>query len=310
MGNTSCRNCHGGEGQGAWGPGLAGRNLSLAKFRRAVRRPTQRMPAYVPSQLSDQEVIDVLAHLNSLPLAEEPGPWRVALPANAPRGQELAVKEIGCAQCHGATFETPRHGAAEAGGDFAWFKRMVYTHAVAQPEQWKQLDKTLPVSTPAEGRVRMGNYSRARLSESTLKEIWNWMTDLGHIVPLTGRVSPGETTADGVTYTVSIANSGIKDKGLVAEGVTVVLNVPTNTKVVSTTGDGYQGVRHDDEAKSDVAVWTIPRLASTERQMMTITFAGANATETPRGKIRWAKPSVKVDDDADITPVRGGRGAR
>ncbi|MBI4485539.1 MAG: hypothetical protein HY655_05960, partial [Acidobacteria bacterium] len=25
LGNTSCRNCHGGDGEGAFGPGLAGR---------------------------------------------------------------------------------------------------------------------------------------------------------------------------------------------------------------------------------------------------------------------------------------------
>jgi hypothetical protein len=268
------------------------------------------MPAYVESQLTDQEIADLVAYFDSLPAVAKPGPWRFPLPEGAPRGQLLAVSTVGCGQCHGVTLETPRHGAAEVSGDWEWFTQMVYDHTATQPQQWSQLDHSIPASTPAPGRVRMGNYSRARLPESTLKEIWTWMTDLGHLVPLVGRINPGTIDARGITYTVTVANSGVKDKGLTAEDVRVALVVPPETEVVSTTGPGYQGVRRDEEAKGNVAVWQVPRMAASDRHTFTITLAGAiKAADTPRGTIRWAKPAVTADEVVDIVSTQGrGRG--
>jgi mono/diheme cytochrome c family protein len=310
LGNTSCRNCHGGDGEGAFGPVLAGRKLPYERFRGYVRNPAGRMPAYVESQLTDQEIADLVAYFDSLPAVPKPGPWRFALPEGAPRGQQLAVSTIGCGQCHGVTLETPRHGAAEVSGDWEWFTQMVYDHTTAQPQQWSQLDRAIPASTPAAGRVRMGNYSRMRLPESTLKEIWTWMTDLGHLVPLVGRIAPGTTDAKGITYTVNVANSGVKDKGLTAEDVRIALVIPPDAQVVSTTGPGYQGVRRDEEATGTVAVWQVPRMAASDRHTFTITLAGAiKAAEPPRGTIRWAKPAVKADEVVDIISTAGrGRG--
>ena len=47
-GNTSCRNCHGADGEGAFAAALAGRiNLTYERFRAQVRSPAERMPAYV-----------------------------------------------------------------------------------------------------------------------------------------------------------------------------------------------------------------------------------------------------------------------
>src|SRR5882672_2923342 len=63
---TQCRNCHGLNGEGAFGPDLAGRHLSLAQFRRAVRQPWGVMPAFVESQVSDQEMADLVAYFDSL----------------------------------------------------------------------------------------------------------------------------------------------------------------------------------------------------------------------------------------------------
>ena len=36
--------------------------------------------------------------------------------------------------------------------------------------------------------------------------------------------------------------------------------LPAGAKVVKTTGEGYLGVRHDEEAKADVAVWKIAKM--------------------------------------------------
>jgi mono/diheme cytochrome c family protein len=315
FGNTSCSNCHGVEGQGSFGPALAGRNFTYARFRAYVRNPLGRMPAYVESQLTDQEIADIVAYFNSLSPAPKPVPWRTPLPAGAPRGQQLAVTVIGCAQCHGATFETPRHGAAEVSGDFEWFKHMVYDHTSGQSEQWAQLDRSLQPVTPygagppGRNRVRMGNYSRQRLPEPMLREIWDWMNDLGvHLAVLRGRVTAAEG-GGGASYNVEVVNTAVKGKGITNEDVTVALALPAGTKVVSTTGGGYEGVKHDDEAKSDVAVWRIPRMAPGDRQSFTITLAAP--ASALRGTIRWAKPAVKADDEVTfaLATGRGGRGA-
>jgi mono/diheme cytochrome c family protein len=316
MGNTSCRNCHGGEGEGAFAIALAGRKLSYERFRDYVRSPKGRMPAYVASELTDQEIADLVAYFDSLPAAAKPSAWRIELPAGAPRGQELAIAKIGCGQCHGATFSTPRHGAAEVNGDFEWFKRMVYDHTTAQREQWAQLDPANPSVTPTpagpagRNRIRMGNYDRARLPESTLKEIWDWMADLGHLPVLTGRVSAGSAAADGMTYTLAIANAAVKDKGVAAEDVTVALVLPAGAKVVNATGTGYQGVRRDEAAKGEVAVWQLPRLAAADRQNLAITLAGMPADGGLRGTIRWARPAVKADPVVNLQVAGAGRGGR
>lgn len=309
VGNTSCRNCHGSDGQGAFGPALAGRKLSFEQFRDYVRNPSEKMPAYIESELTDREIADLVTYFASLPPVEKPAPWRVELPQGAARGQQLAVAEIGCGQCHGVTLETPRHGAAEVNGDWEWFKHMVYEHTTAQREQWSLLDPTIrattpgPAGPPGRNRVRMGNYSRMRLPEPLLKEIWTWVTDLGHLVPLTGRITAGAADAGGTTYSVDVVNAGVRDKGLTAEDVTIALVVPAGVSVVRAAGTGYQGVRGDEKTKQTVAVWRVPRLSPTDRQTFTITLS--RVVEDLRAAIRWAKPSVKADDEVTIALTRG-----
>ena len=313
LGNTSCRNCHGDDGGGAFGPALAGRNFTYARFRGYVRNPLGRMPAYIESELTDQEIADLVAYFHSLPPVKQSGKWRFELPQGAPRGQQLALSVVGCAQCHGPTFETPRHGAAEVNGDWEWFKHMVYEHTTAQREQWSQFDPALPRTTPqpagppGRNRVRMGNYSRARLPESMLREMWDWASDLGLLVPLSAQLTAAPQAQGGSTYTLNVTNAGVKGKGLAAEGMTIEVELPDNAKVVNTTGTGYEGVKRNGESKT-VAVWRVPRLAATEQQKFTITLAGA--ASSMRGTIRWDKPAVKADAEVDfvLATGRGGRG--
>jgi hypothetical protein len=245
-----------------------------------------------------------------LPPAAKPGPWRFEVPAEAPIGQQLAVGIIGCGQCHGPELDTPRHGAGEVSGDFEWFKRMVYEHTTAQREQWSQLDPDAPTSTPGPagptGRVRMGNYSRSRLPETVLEQIWTFMNDRGLLVPLTGQLTAGAAGGNGVVYTLKVANGAVPGKGMTADNVTIALVVPPDSSVVSATGTGYQGVRRDEQAKSNVAVWLVPRLAPRDRQTFTITLSRAPA-ENLRGTIRYAKPAIPGGDIINIVVV-GGRG--
>jgi mono/diheme cytochrome c family protein len=319
FGNTSCSNCHGITGEGRFGPPLAGRTHTYARFRAYVRNPLGRMPAYPASELNDQEIADMVAYFNSLPAPEKTMiEWRTPLPTMAPRGQQVMIGILGCGQCHGATITTPRHGAAEVTGDFEWFKRMTYEHTTAQREQMALLaqDPAIDPVTPGHvglppgrNRLRMGNYSRARLPEKTLREIWDWIDkDLGvHLPVLTASIKPGTPGPNGVTYTIDVQNAGVKGKGITNDDVTISVALPAGAKVVTATGP-YEGVKPDAAAKSDVALWRVPRMAAGDRQTFTLTLAQPAAAL--RGVIRWATPKVNAED-SDVTfaySATGGRG--
>lgn len=297
---TQCRNCHGTNGEGAFGPDLAGRKLTVAQFRRAVRQPWGIMPAYIDSQISDSEMADLVAYFDTLTPVAQPGPWRFTVPANAPRGQEVGLATIGCLQCHGPTMNGPRQDAGAVGADFAWLSNMVYDHTTAMPAQWKALEEQPAV------RVRMGNYSRQRVPESLLQEIWTFARDLGFRPGVEGRLSAGVSASNGVTYTLNVGNIGLPNKGLTAEDLTVLVVVPSGANVVATTGAGYQGVRMDQELKGNTAVWRLNRLAPKEHQTYTITLSRAGtASDNVRGAIRWTKPAVKTGplDAVNIAPA-------
>lgn len=66
-GMKGCAACHGGDARGAVGPGLAGTALSFEAVLRQVRSPPHpRMPPFPPEHLSDAEVADIYAFLQSL----------------------------------------------------------------------------------------------------------------------------------------------------------------------------------------------------------------------------------------------------
>ena len=307
IGNTSCRNCHGTDGEGAFAPALAGRNLSYEHFRDYVRNPLGRMPGWIEKELTDQEIADLVAYFDGLPPPAEPAPWRTELPQGAPRGQQLSISVIGCGQCHGATMTTPRHGAAEVTGDWEWFQHMVYEHTDAQREQWGMLDPALPRSTPGPAgppgrdRIRMGNYTRERLPESTLREIWDWMNDLGaHLAPLRATIAAGEAGSNGVTYTVTVTNAGVRNEGITLEGMVIELALPPGASVVQTSGQATTG--------SDVAAWRVASMPAGDQQTFTITLA--EAATALRGTITWAEPAVTSDPEVRFQLATGGRGGR
>ena len=296
---TGCRNCHGAKGEGGFGPDLAGRKLTLAQFTQAVRKPWGIMPAYVDSQLSDPEIADLVAYFDGIPAVAQPGSWRFDVPAGAPRGQEAALATVGCSQCHGPTFNVVRQGAGAVDGDFDWFKKIVYDHTVEQPKHVSRLEQP-------QARLRMGNFSRTRVPESVLQDIWAFARDLGFRVPMAGQLSAGVAGANGTTYTLNVTNAGLPGKGLTAEDITIMLVVPAGSSVVGSTGAGYQGVRADAEAKANVAVWQVPRMAPKDRQMFTMTLSRAGtAADNVRGSVRWTKPIVKTgpSDSVNIAPA-------
>ena len=97
-------------------------------------------------------------------------------------------------------------------------------------------------------------------------------------------MSAGVPGNGGVTYTLNVANNGLKGKGLNAEDLTISLVVPAGSTVVSTTGAGYQGVKQDAELKSQVAVWHLNKLSTKEKQTYSLTLSrAATAAQTSAG---------------------------
>jgi mono/diheme cytochrome c family protein len=71
-----CVTCHGVDAAGAWAPDLAGKGITYAQAFRAIRNPIWRMPMFLPSQLSDKEIADMVAFWASLPPSTTLAPSR------------------------------------------------------------------------------------------------------------------------------------------------------------------------------------------------------------------------------------------
>jgi len=295
---TDCKDCHGLNGEGGFGPDLAGRGLNAAQIERAVRQPWGIMPAFVESQVSEKDAADLAAYFASLPKPATPGKWRVEVPPGAPAGQAVAIN-MGCGQCHGATLNAPRGnslGAYNMGFDD--FADMVYNHTTAMPKYRAILGQNAT-------NLDMGNFSRSRLSEGQLQQIYSWARDeIGPRAPMVGQIAKGEPGAGGVTYPVTITNNGVLGRGVTAEGLTINLTIPADTTVVAATGTGYQGTHVDEKSKATVATWNLPRSAPKEQEKLSITLSkAATAAANLRGDIHWTKPSPKSGPSTDVVVI-------
>lgn len=113
-----------------------------------------------------------------------------------------------------------------------------------------------------------------------------------------------------MTYTLNVENLGQRGRGLVAEDATITLILPARAQVVSATGEGYEGVRRDEEAKADAAVWQVPRLAPKDRWTYTITLSRAGtAADNVRGRIRWTTVHVSRTEPETLN-IRVGQRPR
>ena len=69
---AGCYECHGREGQGAAqasGPRIGPSQRLIRPFIKYVRQPTGQMPPYTSAVISDQELADIYAYLQSRPMA-------------------------------------------------------------------------------------------------------------------------------------------------------------------------------------------------------------------------------------------------
>ena len=297
---TLCKDCHGDEGQGAFGPDLAGRGLSPAQFIQAVRKPWGIMPRFVETQFSGKQLTDMAAYFATLPKVSEPGKWRFEASADTAQGQQTLINE-GCAQCHGPTFNGPRGSLGALQPDFDYFKNLVYNHTSAVLTHRQLLGNN-------NTNVLMGNYAPTRVTEASLREIYDWVhDDIGFRAPIVARLGKGEASGNGVTYKLDVANNGLVGKGVTAQGVTIRLIVPQGATVMNATGQGYQGAKMDERAKATVATWTVATLPPKDAQSYTITLSKAGTADNNlKGDVKWASPAPKVtkaEDAVNIAPA-------
>ena len=98
----NCKNCHGAEGQGMWGPPLAGRQSTAQEWITQVRTPRRSMPHYREDQISDEAITNIHAYLTALPEPADFTPATAELAADAHPGQTLIVEKR-CVACHTET---------------------------------------------------------------------------------------------------------------------------------------------------------------------------------------------------------------
>ena len=295
---TDCKDCHGLNGEGGFGPDLAGRGLNAAQIERAVRQPWGVMPAFVESQVSAKDAADLAAYFATLPKPAQPGKWRVEVPAGAPPGQATMIN-MGCGQCHGATFNGPRGNSLGVyNADFDFFANLVYNHTTAMPQYRAVLGQNAT-------NLDMGNFSRSRLTMGQLRQIYFWARDeIGPRAPVAGQIAKGDPGPGGVTYPVTITNNGFPGRGVIAEGLTINLTIPADTTVVAATGAGYQGTHVDDRTKATVATWKLARSAPKDQEKLSITLSKAvTAAANLRGDIHWTKPAPKSGPSADVVNI-------
>jgi|SwirhirootsSR3_FD_contig_41_5079402_length_1073_multi_4_in_0_out_0_1 mono/diheme cytochrome c family protein len=296
-----CKDCHGGVAEGAFGPDLAGRGLNYAQVRRAVRQPWGIMPRFIDEQVSDQELANLAAYFASMPKVAQPGPWKTEVPANAPAGQRTMIT-IGCGQCHGNVLIGPRDDMGAVNADIAWLKDLVYNHTTAIRTHQQKLG--VGNGPP---RVHMGNFNPDRVTEAQLATVLDWIkSDVGFRAAMRGRISKGQQSEKGVTYTLNVQNLGLPGKGLGVEGVTVSLVIPEGANVVAATGEGYKGVHMDAKQKAQVAEWAWPKAGPQDKVSYSITLSKAGTEkDNLRGLIHWEKPMIKPGPTGDEIAIPG-----
>lgn len=129
-----CLRCHGSAGEGlsatgneAGPPKIADTHLSFDEFVQSVRKPKGQMPPFGAKQVSDQELSDLYAFLQSV--GSEP---KVELPASAnPRNGQHLYSSFGCYECHGYQGQ----GSVQTGGSRIGPPQIPYSGFVAYIRQ-------------------------------------------------------------------------------------------------------------------------------------------------------------------------------
>jgi hypothetical protein len=147
----------------------------------------------------------------------------------------------------------------------------------------------------------MGDYSRTRLQEDQLKQIYDWALSLGLEIPVTTNISEAQQSEGGVIYKMTVINKGVQ-----ADNATIAVEVPAGTKVVTVTGTGYKGVHADKKTKGNVAEWQVASLLPNDKQEYSITLSKALPQgEHLKGSIHWAMRGGRPAGPKDFAEIGG-----
>jgi uncharacterized repeat protein (TIGR01451 family) len=190
--------------------------------------------------------------------------------------------------------DTTGFTGSEEAVTWEYFKACVYDHEKLVPD------------------ARMGTYSRARLPEPVVREIYNFAISLGTRARLVNELAPGVRSGDTVSYTLTVTNLG-KKHGMQPEDVSVELVLDQGVNVVRAMGNGYQGVQRHPLSGRDVAVWKVPTIKVDEPQDFTLVVTGPRADQAlltiarqapwsptsgvlapgVHSRVHWAKPTTR-----------------
>lgn len=162
-----CFRCHGSAGEGmsqtgkqAGSPKIAATKLSLRDFLQSVRKPRGQMPPFLATQVSDEELSDVYAFLESA--ASQP---RLALPSSASsKDGEHLYTAFGCYECHGYQGQ----GSVQTGGSRIGPPQIPYSGFLAYVRQ------------PA---GEMPPYTSKALSDAQVADIYVFLQSRPQAVP-------------------------------------------------------------------------------------------------------------------------------
>ncbi len=162
-----CFRCHGSAGEGmpqtgkqTGSPKIAATRLSLRDFLQSVRKPTGQMPPFLTTQVSDEELSDVYAFLQSA--ASQP---KLELPSSASsKDGEHLYTAFGCYECHGYQGQ----GSVQTGGSRIGPPKIPYSGFVGYIRQ------------PA---GEMPPYTSKALSDAQLADIYVFLQSRPPAVP-------------------------------------------------------------------------------------------------------------------------------
>ena len=323
-----CRMCHGEEGEGGYGPDIAGgRGLTFAQFQRAIWKPgigtglvyNGNMPFYSKRQVSEQQMANLFAFVKSLEPVSEPGSWHwMPAPASASPGQRHYIQGYGCGQCHEPENKFGRMWLGEHAKevDYEYFAKQIYEHEEKRPGGGMPL------------------YTRETFPEDHMRQMYQWMVlEIGMRASIGGVLTVAEQQEDQTDFNLTLSNRGVKDVGLDVERLTVFVKLPPGTTVINGS-EGYKVMplaelgllpalplaphahdttghveRPDQDLSGDVVVWKVPKLTTSEKVALSFSLSGAKPSDEffqafAGSTVHWESPGRRVKGSPPIMVYR------
>ncbi|HMQ56695.1 MAG TPA: c-type cytochrome [Anaerolineae bacterium] len=166
-----CSRCHGEQAEGAWSRPLSNSTLTEQEWIDQVRNPRRNMPAFSASQISDEQILDIRAHILTLPAPAADFAPRDPGTSDNP-GQNVFWQKR-CVACHDPD-TGPMNGYVERG------EQPTVQGVIAQ------------LRTP---KNRMPAYSEAQVSDADATLIANFLVEqfAQHAAPATLPTSGSES---------------------------------------------------------------------------------------------------------------------